>query len=61
MNAASLDLLELPNTQVVNKNFADFLFNDKDIKTWQSVLESKEENQKLDFRVKSTKNTNGFL
>lgn len=61
MNLASLNLLEMPNTQVINKNFADFLFNDKDIKAWQNVLANKEENQKLDFRVKSTKNTNGFL
>ena len=59
MNPASLSLLGETSDQVIGKNISTYLYSDKDVKLWNDVLISKEENQRLDMKVKST--TNGFL
>ncbi|MCL2039358.1 MAG: CHASE domain-containing protein [Bacteroidetes bacterium] len=59
MNPASLPLLGEPSDQVIGKNIVSYLYSDKDIKIWNEVLANKEENQRVDIRVKNT--TDGFI
>ena len=59
MNPASMMLLGETSEQVIGKNISHYLYSDKEFKLWSEVLASKEENQRVDMKVKSK--TDGFL
>ena len=58
MNPASIMLLGETSDKVVGKNISEYLYGDKDLKLLNEVLASKDENQRVDMRVKAEK---GFL
>ena len=53
MNPASEMLLGKASNQVIGTNISTYLYNDKDMKMLEEVLVSKEENIKIDMKVKS--------